>query len=85
MKKRVLLLIILFIFPILVNASTISRDNVSTSTYIIGKYMFTRKTNPSTGYEGGLTTKMIMLASKTLNGDSLSEMIIYYKKLMEHG
>ena len=56
----------------------ISKDDISSSTYIIGNYMFTR--NKNSNYDGKLTTNRIMLASKTLLSDTEADMIIYYKK-----
>lgn len=49
----------------------ISKDDIEGNTYVIGTHMFTSETE--------LTTKMIMLASKTIESDDLSDMIIYYK------
>lgn len=40
--------------------------------------MFNR--NTSSTYDGSLTTKRIMLASKSLSGNKESDMIIYYKR-----
>ena len=80
MKKRILGLLILLLLIIIpsVNAAQISKNDVEARTYIIGKYMFTRNTNSN--YNGVLTTKRIMLASRSVEGNSESDMIIYYKK-----
>ena len=40
-KKLLLMTILLLMFPILVNATTIAKDDVTPMTHIIGKYMFT--------------------------------------------
>lgn len=81
MKKKIIYYIFsIFVFCFLltnVEADTINKDNVPNSTYIIGTHMFTRETNDV--YEGQLTTKLIMMASKTIEGDSLDDMIVYYK------
>ena len=79
MKKKILfILAILLFFVPQVSAQKIAKDDVSPSTYIIGKYMFTR--NVSANYDGKLTTRRIMLSSKSLSGDEEEDMIIYYKK-----
>lgn len=81
MKKKIIYYIFsIFAFCLLltnVEAETVNKDDVPNSTYIIGTHMFTRNTNDV--YEGQLTTKLIMMASKTIEGDSLDDMIIYYK------
>ena len=58
-------------------ANEISTSDISNSTYIIGKHMFTRETNNE--YNGKLSTNYIMLAAKTITSDNLEDMIIYYK------
>jgi len=81
MKKLInFILVFSFVFLltiISVSAETIESSNVSNSTYIIGTHMFTRST--SEGYNGVLTTEHIMLAAKTIEGNSLNDMVIYYK------
>ena len=75
MKKKLLYLLllfgILFCIKINVNAKEILSSDISPRTYIIGKYEFTENTT--------LTTRHIMLASKTIDGNTLNDMIIYYK------
>ena len=75
MKKRLLYLLllfgILFCIKINVNAKEILSSDISPRTYIIGAYEFTENTT--------LTTRHIMLASKTIDGNTLNDMIIYYK------
>ena len=75
MKKKLLYLLllfgILFCIKINVNAKEISSSDISPITYIIGSYEFTENTT--------LTTRHIMLASKTIDGNTLNDMIIYYK------
>ena len=58
-------------------ANEINTSDISNSTYIIGKHMFTRETNNE--YNGKLSTNYIMLAAKTITSDNLEDMIIYYK------
>lgn len=75
MKKKLLYLLllfgILFCININVNAKEILSSDISPRTYIIGAYEFTENTT--------LTTRHIMLASKTIDGNTLNDMIIYYK------
>lgn len=75
MKKKLLYLLllfgILFCMKINVNAKEILSSDISPRTYIIGAYEFTENTT--------LTTRHIMLASKTIDGNTLNDMIIYYK------
>ncbi|MBQ2835483.1 MAG: hypothetical protein IJE68_01425 [Clostridia bacterium] len=54
-----------------VNAKSIEPSDIPNNSYVIGNYVFSEETV--------LTTKHIMLASKTIEGDSLDDMIIYYK------
>ena len=54
-----------------------SNDLVNNSTYIIGNHMFTRE--GSDEYDGVLTTDYIMLASKSIESNDKSDMIIYFK------
>ena len=76
--KNLLLFSLAFIFGLnIVNASELNSSDVGKNTYIIGTHMFTRNTNEN--YNGQLTTKLIMLASKTIEGNTLDDMIIYYK------
>lgn len=62
-----------------VYAKTMTSDEIQGSTYVIGSYVFTRDINETTGYEGRLTTNLIMLASQTIESSDLDSMIIYYK------
>lgn len=75
MKKKLLYLLllfgILFCIKINVNAKEILSSDISPRTYIIGAYEFTENTT--------LTTRHIMLASKTIDGNTLNDMVIYYK------
>ena len=57
----------------------VKNEDIPNSTYVIGTHMFTREKNGETGYEGQLSTQLIMLASQTINSDNLNDMIIYYK------
>ena len=75
MKKNYRLLIILFFLFIFgvstVSASEIKSDDIDRNTYIVGTHMLTNK------YP--LSMDRIMLASKSVDGDILSDMIIYFK------
>ena len=75
MKKKLLYLLLLFgmlfCIKINVNAKEILSSDISPRTYVIGTHEFTESTT--------LSTKHIMLASKTIVGDTLDDMIIYYK------
>ena len=73
MKKKLLYLLMLFGLTSLVdvNAKEILSDDIAPRTYVIGTHEFTDSTI--------LSTKHIMLASKTIEGDTLDDMIIYYK------
>ena len=82
MKKilsSIVLLIGIFTFANInnLNAGEIDTNDISNSTYIIGKSMFTRET--TNNYKGYLTTDVIMLAAKTIDSNNLEDMIIYYK------
>ena len=79
MKKILITLLFIFFLMINVSAETISRNDIEPSTYIIGTCMFTRIPDEETGYDGTLTTKRIMIASKTISGNNESDMIVYYK------
>lgn len=60
--------------------SLYSADNIESSTYIIGNYLFTR--SGSDEYNGTLTTEYIMLAAKSIEGDAKDDMIIYTKNAL---
>ena len=73
MKKKLLYFLMLLGFAGLtnVNAKEIAADDIEPRTYIIGTHEFTESTT--------LSTKHIMLASKTIDGNTLNDMVIYYK------
>lgn len=92
MKKKLILLLLIMCFIPVVKAVTadggprnekiygerfVLTSEIQPSTYVIGKYMYTR--NPHSGYDGALTTKRIMQASKSLNYTQGND--IYYKKV----
>lgn len=77
-KKVLVLLIALLVYIVPVSAQTILSEEIPTCTYIIGKNMFTRDSNNT--YNGTLTAQILMLASRSIDGSELSNMIIYYKK-----
>ena len=79
MKKLILILGLTLFMVCNVKAANISVSDVNPSTYIVGKYMFTRSINDETGYDGVLTTRRIMLAAKTIESNEEEDMIIYYK------
>ena len=62
-----------------VHAKQINSNEIEGPAYIIGTHVFTRNVNETTGYDGKLTTSLIMLASKTIEANDLDSMIIYYK------
>lgn len=62
-----------------VHAKTVLSEEIPNSAYVIGSYVFTRDTNTDKGYNGRLTTNLIMLASKSIESDAIDDMIIYYK------
>lgn len=78
MKK--ILITIFFVISLMCNvqAETISSGNINSLSYVIGKYLFTREV--SEGYNGKLTTQMIMIAAQSIESDNVDDMIIYYKK-----
>lgn len=78
-KYGLFCLFTLFFFTINVKAETIKQEDIPNTTYVIGTHMFTRDMNEETGYEGKLTTQIIMLASKTVEGSNFNDMVIYYK------
>lgn len=80
MKKVYKLILILLIsvgFGYRVNAEIVSVNDIPNSSYVIGNYMFTRNSNSE--YDGILTTKLIMLASTSIENKTLDGMMIYYK------
>lgn len=70
MKKKLLYLLLLFgiLFCIKINAREISSSDIPPRTYVIGTHEFTENIT--------LSTKHIMLASRTIEGDTLDDMII---------
>lgn len=62
-----------------VYAQTFMPEEIPNSSYVIGSYVFTREANEDKGYEGKLTTDLIMLASKSIKNNNREDMIIYYK------
>lgn len=60
-------------------AKEMTPDEIPASSYVIGKYVFTREKNEETGYNGALTTNLLMLASKSIESDNLEDMKVYYK------
>ena len=54
-------------------------ENIPKDVYVIGNYLFTRTPNEQTGYDGSLTTELIMLAAKSIDSDDKNDMKIYLK------
>ena len=74
MKKLInkfLFVLVLLLVSTNVNAKVIDKNDIFENSYVIGNHIFTENTI--------LTTKHIMLASKTIGGNSLDNMTIYYK------
>lgn len=72
MKKKILCsLILLGTLTLNVNAKEINTNDIEPRTYVIGTHEFSGNTT--------LTTEHIMLASKTIEGNTLNDMKIYYK------
>ena len=78
MKKKIISVFVLtssiislFIFVQSANANTMLTSEIPNNSYVIGTHIFTS--------DMVLTTKHIMLASKTIEGNMLDDMIIYYK------
>ncbi len=79
-RLKYLVFSLILVLPVLsLNAMAINNSEISGGTYIIGTHMFTREVNSETGYEGKLTTPLIMRASKTLEGNNIEDMVILYK------
>ena len=76
-RYLVLVLLALFVGTNIVNARAMATEDIENNTYIIGTHMFTRNTNDD--YNGELTIQLIMLAARTIEGNSLDDMVIYYK------
>lgn len=76
MKKKLLYLIfflsLLGLCTVTVEAKEIAPNDIEGNSYVIGTHIFTGNTT--------LTTSHIMLAAKTIEGDSIDGMVIYYKK-----
>ena len=74
------LIVIGFIFFLNTNyitAMTLKSEDIEPSTYVIGTHTFSRNINDN--YNGRLTTKLLMLAAKTIAGNSIDDIMIYYK------
>ena len=75
MKKNLeYLFVLVFMFFLGITSTSaieITSNNIPNNSYVIGKHIFTDSTV--------LTTRHIMLAAKTIEGDTIDDMIIYYK------
>lgn len=85
MKKSIFLSTIFFVIMLLtinVKAVYISSSEVDNNSYVIGKYLFTRDKNTEKNYNGELTTQVMLLASKSIDGEELTDMQVYYKTFL---
>ena len=83
-KSKLLIFIVIlicsfFVVKTNVYAKEITAKDIPARSYVIGKYVFTREINEETGYNGALTTNLLMLASKSIESNDLKDMIVYYK------
>lgn len=82
-SKRLIFILILicsfFVVKTNVYAKEMTASEIPARSYVIGKYVFTREINEETGYNGALTTNLLMLASKSIESNDLKDMIVYYK------
>lgn len=79
MRKRFLIMMcfVFILTCINVKASIVEPEEIDNNAYVIGTHLFTREKIDD--YNGQLTTKLIMLASVTIESEDISDMIIYYK------
>lgn len=61
------------------SAYSIEPTEIPNQSYIIGSHLFTRESNTPAGYRGYIDTRTIMLAAKTISGNTYDDMDIYYK------
>ena len=66
-----------YLGDLVIECEAVSKDNIPSSSYVIGKHVFTRNSNAN--YGGQLTTQLIMMASKTIGSYSIDAMQIFYK------
>ena len=81
MKKKIIsLLLVLSAFFITssVSAKEIYTNDIPRGSYIIGTHLFTRDENIG-NYDGTLKVQHIMLAARTIAGDGIDNMTIYFK------
>lgn len=76
------LLMIIVTFAFNVQAKTIPESEIDDDSYIIGEYLFTRKANVENNYNGELTTELMLLAAKSIDGGDLDDMKVYYKNFL---
>lgn len=81
-NKFLYLFVLIVLLTINVNAKVISKDEIEDDSYIIGNHLFTRDKNTDKNYNGELTTQVMLLASKSITGDSLDDMMVYYKTFL---
>ncbi|MBR5227401.1 MAG: hypothetical protein IKV94_02035 [Clostridia bacterium] len=80
--KKIILSLIVVLSIVMVSSSLFASEivqasNIPNGTYIIGTHSFNR--GSGVDYDGTLTLKHIMKAAKTIEGDDLDDMVIYYK------
>ncbi len=77
------LLIVTMMLTINVNAKVMSKDDIDDDSYVIGSYLFTRAHNSDDGYNGELTTQVMLLAAQSIESNNgLEDMIVYYKTFL---
>jgi len=87
MKKIISSVVAMFVAVILFTGvyasgpAWLNPDNIPAGTYVIGTHAFDR--NSSEVYNGTLTIKHIMLAAKTISGNTIEDMNVYYKRAID--
>lgn len=83
MKKMICLLVCMILLVPVVYAVEYNDSDIPDSSIIIGHHLFTTEPNPSTGWEGRITTKFAMLAATSFDSvesDSpVANVTMYYK------
>ena len=86
MKRKILIGLIFSAIMLLttnVKAAYIYADDIEDDSYIIGNYLLTRDKNTSAGYNGELTTQVMLLAARGIGTVySLDDIKVYYKTFL---
>lgn len=86
MKRNIIISVLFFTIMLLttnVNAAYIYADDIEDDSYIIGDYLLTRDKNTSAGYNGELTTQVMLLAARGIGTVySLDDIKVYYKTFL---